>query len=207
MKRSLRPVRVREQQVERPSLQGTSGGRASTPTLARDSSGKPVATRSWKSPAGARRRGKSLASMSGRVLDRELQILGGPECHLLARFDLDGLSGRRISAHAGCARANLQDAEARNPDPLTFLEVLGDQAHKIAEDRLPRAFRELMILGQPCRQMLERNGASFGSRWCFRFAWARNRHDGLPSSEARKCAGRKRYDSRPYGKRVSADAP
>src|SRR3954470_14389728 len=138
--------------------------------------------------------------MSGRVLYRELQILGGPECHLLARFDLDGLSGRRISAHAGCARANLQDAEARNPDPLTFLEMLGDQAHKVAEDRLPRAFRELMILGQPCRQMLERNGASFGSsRWCFRFAWARNRHDGLPSSEARKCAGRKRYDSGLYG--------
>src|SRR6185312_6436237 len=104
-------------------------------------------------------------------------------------FDLDGLSGRRVPAHAGCARAYLQDAEARNPDPLTFLEMLGDQAHKVAEDRLPRAFRELMILGQPCRQMLERNGASFGSsRWCFRFAWARNRHDGLPSSEARKCA-------------------
>src|SRR3954453_21409896 len=127
--------------------------------------------------------------MSGRASDRELQILGGPESHLLARFDLDGLSGRRVPAHAGCARAYLQDAEARNPDPLTFLEVLGDQAHKIAEDRLPRAFRELMILGQPCRQMLQRNGASFGSsRWCFRFAWARNRHDGLPSSEARKCA-------------------
>src|SRR3981081_1383148 len=65
-----------------------------------------------------------------------------------------------------------------------------------------------MILVQPCRQMLERNGASFGSsRWCFRFAWARNRHDGLPSSEARKCAGCKRYDSRRYGKRVSADMP
>src|SRR4029078_13033896 len=141
--------------------------------------------------------------MSGRASDRELLIRGGPESHPLARFDLDGLSSRRIPAHAGCARAYLQDGGARNPDALTFLEMLGDQAHKVAEDRLPRAFRELMILGQPCRQMLERNGAIFGSRWWFGFSWARTRHDGLPSSEARKCAGRKRYDSRPYGKRVS----
>src|SRR6266576_5740800 len=38
-----------------------------------------------------------------------------------------------------------------------------------------------MIGRQPCRQMLERNGAAgLGTHWC-RFA----RHDGLPSSEAR----------------------
>ena len=65
-----------------------------------------------------------------------------------------------------------------------------------------------MILSQPCRQMLERNGASFGSsRWCFRFAWARNRHDGLPSSEARKCAGCKRYDLEALRKAVFPRQP
>src|SRR5262249_15912788 len=55
--------------------------------------------------------------------------------------------------------------------------MLGDQAHEVAEDRLALAFREFVIGRQPCRQMLECNGAA-GSR-CFA------RHDGLPSSEAR----------------------
>ena len=77
--------------------------------------------------------------------------------------------------------------EIRTRSP--FLRCLVIKLTRFAEDGLPRALGELMILGQPCRQMLERNGACLGSsRWCFRFACARNRHDGLPSSEARKCA-------------------
>ena len=115
-------------------------------------------------------------------LNRHLQVLGWPEGDFLARFDLDGFSGRRVSPHAGGALPDLQDAKSRNPDPLAFLEMLGDQAYEIAEDRLALAFREFMIGRQPCRQMLERNGtAGLGTHWCHRFA----RHDGLPSSEAR----------------------
>ena len=67
-----------------------------------------------------------------QLLNRHLQVLGWPECDFLARFDLDGFSGRRVSSHAGGALPDLQDAKSRNPDPLAFLEMLGDQAHEIA---------------------------------------------------------------------------
>src|SRR5262249_2620347 len=52
------------------------------------------------------------------LLNRHLQVLGWPECDFLARFDLDGFSGRRVSSHAGGALPDLQDAKSRNPDPL-----------------------------------------------------------------------------------------
>ncbi len=107
-------------------------------------------------PAGAD--GAGLTYLRQR-LNRHLQVLGWPESDFLARFDLDGFSGRRVSPHAGGALPDLQDAKSRNPDPLAFLEMLGDQAYEIAEDRLALAFREFMIGRQPC--------------------------DGLPSSEAR----------------------
>src|SRR5262249_56073972 len=106
-------------------------------------------------PAGADGAGLSYLR---QLLDRHLQVLGRPECDLLARFDLDGFSGRGVSPHAGRALPDLQDAKTRNSDPLAFLEMLGDQAHEVAEDRLALAFREFMIGRQPCRQMLERNG-------------------------------------------------
>src|SRR5262249_34583056 len=49
-------------------------------------------------PAGGDRRGRSLGYPSQR-LDRHLQVLGRPECDFLARFDLDGFSGRRVAPH------------------------------------------------------------------------------------------------------------
>src|SRR5262249_50017783 len=104
------------------------------------------------------------------------------ECAFTARLDLAGFFGRRVASHAARALPALQDAKTRNPDPLAFLEMLGDQAHEVAEDRLALALREFVIGRQPRRQMLERNGtAGLGTHWCRRFA----RHDGLPSSEAR----------------------
>src|SRR5262249_43564008 len=132
-------------------------------------------------PAGNSRRGRSLAYPSQR-LNRHLQVLGRPEGDFLARFDLDGFSGRRVASHAGRALPDLQDAKTRNPDPFAFLEMLGNRAQEAPEDPLPLAFGEFMIGRHPCRKMLKRNGtAGFGPHWCHRFA----RHDGLPSSEAR----------------------
>src|SRR5262245_45403382 len=84
--------------------------------------------------------------------------------------------------------------------------MLGDEPDEIAEDGLTLAFRELVILGQPRRQMLEGDGtARFGGTCrCHCLSCARRRHDGLPSSEARKCASGRRYDSRLDGKSLCA---
>src|SRR5262245_50787248 len=84
--------------------------------------------------------------------------------------------------------------------------MLGDEPDEIAEDGLTLAFREFVILGQPRRQMLEGDGtARFGgTRRCRCLSCARRRHDGLPSSEARKCASGRRYDSRLDGKSLCA---
>src|SRR5262245_33836349 len=84
--------------------------------------------------------------------------------------------------------------------------MLGDEPDEIAKDGLALAFRELVILGQPRRQMLEGDGtARFGRTCrCHCLSCARRRHDGLPSSEARKCASGRRYDSRLDGKSLCA---
>src|SRR5262245_32126946 len=103
-------------------------------------------------PAGADGAGLSYLR---QLLDRHLQVLGWPECDFLARFDLDGFSGRGVSPHASRALPDLQDAKTRNPDPFAFLEMLGDQAHEVAEDRLALAFREFIRALQPCPHLLD----------------------------------------------------
>src|SRR4029453_13230691 len=140
--------------------------------------------------------GRVYAVAAPALLDRHLQVLGRTERDLLAGLDLDGFTSRRVSPHAGGACPDLQDTEARNPDPFAFLEMLGDQTHEVAEDRLARAFGEFVISRQPCRQMLERNRTTGLATHCHRFA----RHDACPPQSREMRSWPKKYDSRLEGK-------
>jgi hypothetical protein len=53
---------------------------------------------------------------AGPGLHRFLQFLGDPEGNLLARLDLDSLTGRRVPTHPGCTLPHLEDAEAGQTD-------------------------------------------------------------------------------------------
>src|SRR6476661_1541105 len=53
-----------------------------------------------------------------------LEVLRGPKGNLLAGLDLDGLARRWVATHARCALPHLQDAEARDADARTSLEML-----------------------------------------------------------------------------------
>jgi hypothetical protein len=83
-------------------------------------------------PVGSAPTGQGQRDLCAGLLDRHLQVLGRAERDLLAGLDLDGFAGRRISAHAGCARPDLQDAKTRNLDAFAFLEMFGDQGHEVA---------------------------------------------------------------------------
>src|SRR5439155_4153276 len=85
---------------------------------------------------------------------------GRPERHFLACLYLDRFSGCGIAPHASCALPNLQDAETRNTDSFTLLEMLGDKADQIAQESFTCPFRQLMLFGQRCGEMLECNGTS-----------------------------------------------
>src|SRR5687767_6071611 len=96
----------------------------------------------------------------GARSDRFLQFLRGAEGNLLRRLDLDLLAGRGIAADACGALADLQDAEAADADAVALLQMLGDLAHEIAQDRLALLLGQLMLLGQLSREMLQGNGRS-----------------------------------------------
>ena len=70
------------------------------------------------------------------VSDRFFQFLGSAERDLLAGFDLNGLAGSRVAAHARSALAHLQDAEAADADTLALFQMLDDLADETAEDGL-----------------------------------------------------------------------
>src|SRR5262249_33910310 len=84
--------------------------------------------------------------------------LGGPEGDLLARLDLDRLTGRRIAAHARRTLPHLQDAEPTDPDAVALLEVFDDHLHEIIEDRLGLLLRHFMFTGETGGAMLQRDG-------------------------------------------------
>src|ERR1700755_2797629 len=90
--------------------------------------------------------------------DGFLQLLGGAEGDLLAGLDVDRFAGGGIAAHAGGALADLEDAEADNADALALLEWLGDAGDQVAQDRFGLLLRQLMLLRQRCREMLECDG-------------------------------------------------
>src|SRR6266550_366108 len=178
-------------------MPATSAGMTSQRFRRADRTQRAVTTASQKNMPRRRKPTRQVCGVAAPgLLDRHLQVLGRTERHFLAGLDLDGFTGRRVSAHASCARPDLQDAEARNPDPLAFLEMLGDQGHEVAEDRLARAFGEFVISRQPCRQMLERNRTAGLATHCHRFA----RHDACPPQSREMRSWPKKYDSRREGK-------
>ena len=50
---------------------------------------------------------------------------------------------------------DLQDAKTSNSNTFSLLEMLGDETDKIVEQGLSLPFRQLMLLGQAGRKMLE----------------------------------------------------
>jgi hypothetical protein len=80
--------------------------------------------------------------------DRELQFFCGPEGDLLAGLDLDGLAGRGVASHAGCTLPDLENPQTGDANPLTFLQVLGDQAHEIAEQSLATFLGQFVLSSQ-----------------------------------------------------------
>jgi hypothetical protein len=50
----------------------------------------------------------------------------GAEGYLFAGFDLNGLAGHWIAAHASGSVADLQNSKSSNLHPLAFLQMLGD---------------------------------------------------------------------------------
>src|SRR6185369_4893869 len=130
--------------------------------------------------------GRAVAS------DGFLEFLGGAESNFLARLDLDRFAGGRVAARAGGALADLEDAEADDADALALLQVLGDLADHIGQDRLSGLLRHFMVVRESRCQMLECNG---GWGCCFlRHKW--------PSSLVESLSSVCEYRSAP-GKRVA----
>src|SRR6478672_7632026 len=92
--------------------------------------------------------------------DGFFQLLRGAEGDLLAGLDLDRLAGRGVAAHARGALAHLQDAEAADADAVALLQMLDDIVDHAAEDRLGVLLRQLVLLGDHRREVLQRNGGS-----------------------------------------------
>jgi len=88
-------------------------------------------------------------------LDRELQLLGCAKCDLLACLDLDRFAGGRIPAHSSWPLPDLKDTKTSNPNAFALLEVLGNEADQPIKQGHPLPFRQLMVLRQPSREVLE----------------------------------------------------
>jgi len=88
-------------------------------------------------------------------LDRELQLLGCAKCDLLACLDLDRFAGGRIPAHSSWPLPDLKDTKTSNPNAFALLEVLGNEADQAVQQVHPLPFRQLMVLCQSSREMLE----------------------------------------------------
>ncbi len=97
-------------------------------------------------------------------LHRELQLLGRTKCDLLACFNLEGFASCRIAPYSSWSLPDLQDAKTSNPNSLTLLEMLGDQTNELVEQRLSLPLRQLVLLGQAGRKMLESDWTS--GRFC-----------------------------------------
>jgi hypothetical protein len=93
-------------------------------------------------------------------LYRELQFFGRTKCDFLARFDLDRFAGRRIPAYSSWPFPDLQNAKTSNPYSFALLEMLGDETDKLFEQGFSLPFRQLMLLGQTGREMLESDWTS-----------------------------------------------
>src|ERR1700729_2929887 len=101
--------------------------------------------------------------------DGFLELLGRAERNLLARLDVDRLAGGGVAAHAGGALAHLQDAETDDADALALLQVLGDPADQIVQNRFRLLLGQLLFIGDGRREMLERDGGR--SRCLLRHIW------------------------------------
>jgi len=93
----------------------------------------------------------------GALPNRDLQILGRPECDFLACFDLDDLAGRRIAPHASGSFSYLQDAKPGNSYSFALLQMLGDQSDQVVKEFALRPFRQLVLFGQACGELGKRN--------------------------------------------------
>ena len=107
---------------------------------------------------------KALSIRDACPSDGFLQFLGGAKRDLFGSLDLNFLAGRGIAALAGGALADLENAEADNPDTFALLEVLGDAGDHVGQNGLGRLLRQFVVFGQSCREMLQCNG---GRSRCF----------------------------------------
>jgi hypothetical protein len=71
-------------------------------------------------------------------LDGELQLFGGSECDLFARFN-DRFARRRSPVHLGSTLSRLQNAKPRISDALALLKKLGDELYDVFQKRFPQA--------------------------------------------------------------------
>jgi hypothetical protein len=99
-------------------------------------------------------------NFSIRRLYRELEFFGRTKCDLLACFDLDRFAGCRVAPHSSWPLPDLEDAKTSNSYTFSLLEMLGNETDKIIEQRLSLPFRQLMLLGQTSREMLESDWTS-----------------------------------------------
>src|SRR5215207_6030821 len=122
-----------------------------------------------KAPFRVPRRNDASGAIGSAGLDGFLEFLGGAECDLLAGLDRERFAGGGVAAHAGGALADLEDAQPDDSDALALLQVFGDPCDHVGQDRLGGFLRQVMFLGQRCRQMLECDGG--WSRCFLRHIW------------------------------------
>ncbi|HUZ74440.1 MAG TPA: hypothetical protein VMU87_15760 [Stellaceae bacterium] len=103
----------------------------------------------------------------GAGSDRFLELFRGAEGDFLAGFDLDGLAGCRIAAHAGGPLPHLEDAEPADADAITALQMFRHQSDEVTENRVGLLFGDLVILGKLRGEMLQRDGGRRFGRSCF----------------------------------------
>ena len=85
------------------------------------------------------------------VSDCLFQLLGRPECNLLAGRDLYHLASDRIAPRASLALADLQRSEAVDPDAVALLQVLCHRLDHSGEQILSNLLGHLM----PFRKLLD----------------------------------------------------
>src|SRR6185312_4067304 len=125
----------------------------------------PASSRAPRKP----RRNDAKSKWTRVQSDGFLQFLGRAEGNFLAGLDVDGFARGGVAAHARGALAHLQDAEADDADAFALLEVLGDAADQVVENGFRLLLRQLLLIGDGCREMLQRNG---GRGRCFlRHIW------------------------------------
>src|SRR4029079_15687940 len=98
-----------------------------------------------KNETAPRKREAVSTSELREASDRFLELLGGSECNLLRRLDLDRFASGGVAAHTRRTPTDLQDAEAGHTHLVALLQVLDNGVDESAQEFRSGFLRHLML--------------------------------------------------------------